>query len=43
MKVYEDGLAVAALPAEGESEIVSECVAISFPEFFGLLESVIER
>ncbi|HXG85961.1 MAG TPA: 3-phosphoshikimate 1-carboxyvinyltransferase [Pyrinomonadaceae bacterium] len=36
--------AVAALCAEGESEIGgAECVAVSFPEFFGLLESVIER
>ena len=35
---------VAALIAEGESEIVGaeECVRISFPEFFQLLESVIE-
>jgi 3-phosphoshikimate 1-carboxyvinyltransferase len=36
--------AVAALIADGETEIAgSECVAISFPEFFGLLESVIVR
>jgi 3-phosphoshikimate 1-carboxyvinyltransferase len=36
--------AVAALIAEGETEIEgAECVAISFPEFFGLLESVVER
>ena len=37
--------AVAALTAEGESEIVGaeECVGVSFPEFFGLLESVVER
>jgi len=35
---------VAALLAEGGSEIVgSECVAISFPEFFDRLESVVER
>jgi 3-phosphoshikimate 1-carboxyvinyltransferase len=35
---------VAALLADGESEIAgAECVAISFPEFFGLLESVVER
>lgn len=35
--------AVAALIADGETEIVdSECVAISFPEFFGLLESVVK-
>jgi 3-phosphoshikimate 1-carboxyvinyltransferase len=36
--------AVAALLAEGEAEINDpECVAVSFPEFFDLLESVIER
>ena len=36
--------AVAGLIAEGETEIGdAECVAVSFPEFFGLLESVIER
>jgi 3-phosphoshikimate 1-carboxyvinyltransferase len=36
--------AVAALLAEGETEITdSECVAVSFPEFFELLDSVIER
>jgi len=35
---------VAALLAEGETEILdSECVGVSFPEFFGLLESVVER
>ena len=35
---------VAALIAEDESEISgAECVGISFPEFFQLLESVIER
>lgn len=35
---------VAALVAAGESEIVgAECVGVSFPEFFSLLESVIER
>jgi 3-phosphoshikimate 1-carboxyvinyltransferase len=35
---------VAGLIAEGESEITdSECVAVSFPEFFDLLESVVER
>ncbi|MDX6383773.1 MAG: 3-phosphoshikimate 1-carboxyvinyltransferase, partial [Blastocatellia bacterium] len=35
---------VAALLAEGETEInESECVAVSFPEFFDLIESVIER
>ena len=36
---------VAALLAEGETEIVGaeECVAVSFPEFFPLLESVTER
>jgi len=36
--------AIAGLVAEGETEIVgAECVAISFPEFFDLLESVVER
>jgi 3-phosphoshikimate 1-carboxyvinyltransferase len=37
--------AVAALAAEGETEIegAEECVQISFPEFFPLLESVTER
>jgi 3-phosphoshikimate 1-carboxyvinyltransferase len=36
--------AIAALVAEGESEIVgAECVGVSFPEFFRLLESVVER
>lgn len=36
--------AIAALVAEGETEIAgSECVAISFPEFFGLLQSVVVR
>jgi 3-phosphoshikimate 1-carboxyvinyltransferase len=36
--------AIAALLAGGETEIAgSECVAISFPEFFGLLESVSVR
>ena len=35
---------VAALLAEGESEIIgSECVAVSFPNFFEVLESVVER
>lgn len=35
---------VAALLAEGETEInEAECVAVSFPEFFELLESVVER
>ena len=35
---------VAALLAEGETEIVGhECVAISFPEFFPLLESLSKR
>jgi 3-phosphoshikimate 1-carboxyvinyltransferase len=35
---------VAALLAEGETEINDpECVAVSFPEFFDSLESVIER
>jgi len=36
--------AVAALVAKGETEIAgAECVAISFPEFFTLLESVVRR
>ena len=37
--------AVAALAAEGETYIqgAEECVAVSFPEFFPLLESVTER
>lgn len=36
--------AVAALLADGETQIEgSECVAISFPEFFQLLESLAER
>ena len=35
---------VAALLAEGETQIAgSECVAISFPEFYGLLESLVVR
>jgi 5-enolpyruvylshikimate-3-phosphate synthase len=35
---------VAALLAASETEITdSECVAVSFPEFFELLESVVER
>lgn len=35
---------VAALLAEGESEIEgAECVSVSFPEFYRLLESVVER
>ncbi|HEU5239705.1 MAG TPA: 3-phosphoshikimate 1-carboxyvinyltransferase [Pyrinomonadaceae bacterium] len=35
---------VAALIAEGESEINdAECVAVSFPEFFELLDSIAER
>lgn len=35
---------VAAMIAEGETEIKdSDCVAVSFPEFFNLLESVVER
>ena len=35
---------VAALLAEGESEIKdAECVGVSFPEFFDLLEAVTER
>jgi 3-phosphoshikimate 1-carboxyvinyltransferase len=36
--------AVAALLADGESEIAGAgCVAVSFPQFFELLESVVER
>lgn len=36
--------AIAALIAEGESEIVgAQCVGVSFPEFFELLESIVER
>jgi 3-phosphoshikimate 1-carboxyvinyltransferase len=36
--------AVAALIAEGETEIEgADCVSVSFPEFFNLLESVVER
>ncbi len=36
--------AIAALIAEGASEITGEeCVEISFPEFFQLLETVVER
>ncbi|HEV7857625.1 MAG TPA: 3-phosphoshikimate 1-carboxyvinyltransferase [Pyrinomonadaceae bacterium] len=35
---------VAALLAEGESEIIgAECASVSFPEFFQLLETLIER
>jgi 3-phosphoshikimate 1-carboxyvinyltransferase len=35
---------IAALIAEGESEIAgAECVGVSFPEFFELLEAVVER
>jgi 3-phosphoshikimate 1-carboxyvinyltransferase len=35
---------VAALIAEGETEIRGdECVAISFPDFFACLESVVEH
>ena len=50
LKSYGDhriamAFAVAALAAEGETEIegARECVAVSFPEFFELLESVTER
>ena len=36
--------AVAALLAKGETEISgADCVAISFPEFFPLLESLVRR
>jgi len=35
---------IAALIADGESEITgAECVSVSFPEFYGLLESVLLR
>ena len=35
---------IAALLAEGESEIEgAECAGVSFPEFFQLLDSLIER
>ena len=35
---------IAALLAEGESELEgAECASVSFPEFYSLLESVIER
>jgi 3-phosphoshikimate 1-carboxyvinyltransferase len=35
---------VAGLIAEGETEIAeAECVAVSFPEFFDLLDAVVER
>jgi len=35
---------VAGLVAEGETEIKdADCVAVSFPEFFDLLDSVVER
>ena len=35
---------IAGLIADGETEIVdADCVAVSFPEFFDLLESVVER
>lgn len=35
---------IAALMAEGESEIEdAECVCVSFPEFFEVLESIVER
>jgi 3-phosphoshikimate 1-carboxyvinyltransferase len=50
LKSYGDhriamAFAVAALAAEGETEIegAEECVAVSFPEFFPLLESLTER
>jgi 3-phosphoshikimate 1-carboxyvinyltransferase len=36
--------AIAALIAEGESELLdADCVRVSFPEFFELLESIVER
>ena len=35
---------VAALIAKGDSEIAgAECVAVSFPEFFRVLESIVQR
>lgn len=36
---------IAALVAEGETEILGaeECVGVSFPEFYAMLESVVER
>ena len=35
---------IAALAAEGESDLTgAECVGVSFPEFFDLLETVVER
>jgi 3-phosphoshikimate 1-carboxyvinyltransferase len=49
LKSYGDhriamAFSVAALMAEGETEIEgADCVAVSFPEFFRLLESVVER
>jgi 3-phosphoshikimate 1-carboxyvinyltransferase len=38
-------LSIAALLAEGDSDIegAAECVGVSFPEFFRMLESVVER
>lgn len=50
-KIYAAGdhriamaFAVAGLIAEGDSEIEgAECISVSFPEFFTLLESVVER
>jgi 3-phosphoshikimate 1-carboxyvinyltransferase len=37
-------LAIAGLLADGETEIKgADCVSVSFPEFFDLLESVVER
>jgi 3-phosphoshikimate 1-carboxyvinyltransferase len=36
--------AIAGLLAEGETEITgADCVRVSFPEFFDLLESVVDR
>jgi 3-phosphoshikimate 1-carboxyvinyltransferase len=36
--------AIAGLLADGETEIKdAECVSVSFPQFFELLESVVER
>jgi len=36
--------AIAGLVAQGETDIIgAECVAVSFPEFFELLESTVDR
>jgi 5-enolpyruvylshikimate-3-phosphate synthase len=37
-------LAIAALGAEGETTIRdSECVGVSFPEFFATLDNIVRR